>query len=50
MRDRDPKLKAEDLLRVVAIDGGQGDESFIVFLDASIQHRDVRHYALAQEE
>ena len=27
MRDRDPKLKAEDLPRVVTIDGSQGDEA-----------------------
>jgi hypothetical protein len=40
MRERNPSLAADDIPRVVTIDSSQGDESFIVFFDASLQHRD----------
>lgn len=38
MRQRDPTLTAADLPRVMTIDSSQGDESYMVFFDASIQH------------
>ena len=38
IRDKDKYLTADDIPRVVTIDSSQGDESFMVFFDASAQY------------
>jgi superfamily I DNA and/or RNA helicase len=38
MREKNKALTADDIPRVLTIDSSQGDESFMVFFDASAQH------------